>query len=558
MTGRLRMASGLVLFTYVVLHLFNHSLLLVSMRFADTALQGFTAMWRSVPGTVLLSTALAVHLTLALGSLLRRRTLRMSRWEWAQLLLGLSIVPLAMIHIVGTRVAHEVYEVNPTHLYVLSALVADPWQLARQFGLVLAVWLHACIGLHFYLRLKPWYPGAIPWLYAGALLLPTLAIAGAGVGIGNVLELMQDREAFRDQAALARPPRTDELEDLYTLSSVLKWVAAVLLSLVLLGRWVRELWARRRGRLKLAYEGGRTVTLPVGLSILEASRSSGIPHASVCGGRGRCSTCRVRVSGPGSAALPAPDASEERVLARLGTPQQVRLACQLRPPAGEYRITPLLPPSAQPSDAYRRTALSVGEERPITVMFVDLRGFTAFSEKRLPYDVVYLLNRYFRSVGESVEAAGGHVDKFIGDGVMALFGLEVGPQQAARQALDASRRIGQALAELNASLQGEVDPPLAIGIGLHAGPAIVGELGHGRAINLTAIGDTVNTASRLEALSKDFAVQLVVSRELAELAAPGRTLGEAHEVSIRGRKEPMTVYVVGDTAWLPNDTGPTG
>ena len=91
MIGRLRMASGLVLFTYVVLHLFNHSLLLVSMRFADTALQGFTAVWRSVPGTVLLSIALAVHLTLALGSLLRRRTLRMSRWEWAQLLLGLRL-----------------------------------------------------------------------------------------------------------------------------------------------------------------------------------------------------------------------------------------------------------------------------------------------------------------------------------------------------------------------------------------------------------------------------------------------------------------------------------
>ena len=110
------------------------------------------------------------------------------------------------------------------------------------------------------------------------------------------------------------------------------------------------------------------------------------------------------------------------------------------------------------------------------------------------------------------------------------------------------------MAELNASLQGEVDPPLSIGIGLHAGPAIVGELGHGRASNLTAIGDTVNTASRLESLSKDFDALLVVSRELAELAEPGRPLGEAHEVNIRGRKEPMAVYVVRDTAWLAGNS----
>jgi adenylate cyclase len=289
---------------------------------------------------------------------------------------------------------------------------------------------------------------------------------------------------------------------------------------------------------------------PPGLSVLDISRLNGIAHASVCGGRGRCSTCRVRIVGPDSASLPPPDAAEQRVLSRFGAPANVRLACQLRPPPGEYRVAPLLPAGAQPSDAYSGTKLSLGGDRMIAVMFVDLRGFTAFSEKRLPYDVVFILNRYFRAVGQAIEDAGGRVDKFIGDGVMALFGLDVDGARAARQSLDAARRIGLAIEDFNESLSGEVDKPLRIGIGIHAGPAIVGDLGHGRATSLTAIGDTVNTAARMEAQSKEFAAQLVVSQELLDLAGVTLDLGARHEVEVRGREERLRVHVVKEAALL--------
>lgn len=248
--------------------------------------------------------------------------------------------------------------------------------------------------------------------------------------------------------------------------------------------------------------------------------------------------------------LPPPEAAEQRVLSRFGAPANVRLACQLRPPPGEYRVAPLLPAGAQPSDAYSGTKLSLGGERMIAVMFVDLRGFTAFSEKRLPYDVVFILNRYFRAVGQAVEDAGGRVDKFIGDGVMALFGLDVDGARAARQSLDAARRIALAIGDFNESLSGEIDEPLRIGIGVHSGPAIVGDLGHGRATTLTAIGDTVNTASRLEAQSKEFAAQLVVSQDLLDLAGVKLDVGERHEVEIRGREERLRVHVVKEAALL--------
>jgi adenylate cyclase len=542
--ARLRSISACVMLAYVITHLLNHALALVSLQTADALLELLSTVWRSWPATVLFGTAFVMHFSLAIHAIARRRTFRMSRWEGTQLLLGAAIVPLVATHVVSTRVAWEMYDVHTNHFWVLWSMAVDPWQLARQFGLVLAVWLHACIGIHFWWRIRPWYPTVVPALYAFALLLPALALAGAGVGLGHVLAILEEPQRMRAEVAAVRPPSAAEVADLYLLSDLLKALAATLLALAFLGRWLRNAWLRRRGGLHLAYPEGGRFHICGGVSVLEASRICGIAHASVCGGRGRCSTCRVRVSGADAHRLPPPSTEERRVLARLGSPPQVRLACQLRPPPGIYRITPLLPPDAQPADAYRGTTLAVGEERVLAVMFIDLRGFTAFAQKRLPYDVVFILNRYFRSVGTAIEESGGRVDKFIGDGVMALFGLDTGPGQAARQALDAARGVAAALDTLNAALPGELDAPLRIGIGLHAGAAIVGELGHGRAMGLTAIGDTVNTASRLEALSKDFAAQLVVSEALLELAGAQVLPGERHEVQVRGRDETIAVRAV--------------
>jgi len=232
------------------------------------------------------------------------------------------------------------------------------------------------------------------------------------------------------------------------------------------------------------------------------------------------------------------------VLERVGAPENVRLACQLRPPPGRYRVTPLLPAAVGPVEAYRRQPQAHGGERYVAILFADLRGFTSISEGRLPYDVVFLLNRYFRATGAAVEAAGGRLDKFIGDGVMAIFGVETDQRTACRQALDAARRMGVALAELNEALSGDLDQPLRIGIGIHAGTAIVGEMGYARATQLTVVGDMVNTASRLESMTKELRVELVVSEDL--LATAEETLAgfARHEVDNRGRQGRLAVRAV--------------
>lgn len=542
MAGRIRLWSSYVLFFYVVTHLLNHALGLISLRVLEAGRIWFVFIWHNPLGQTALYGALLVHFCLALWSLYQRRTLRLSRWEWSQWILGVLIVPLGTIHVVGTRLAHELYNVDAGYPWVLGSLLVGGWTgVVRQFSLPLVVWLHACIGLHFAWRLRPWYRSWLPVLYAFALLVPIAGIGGAGIALRDVAELAQRPGFLEELFVRAHVPTAAQIATLYSIADALQFTALGLLALLLLARPARTLWERRAGVVHLSYGERRTASHATGLTVLEMSRIAGIPHASVCGGRGRCSTCRVRIGGEDRAKLPPASAEEQKVLSRVGAPDNVRLACQLRPPPGRYRVTPLLPASAGPVEAYRRQPQAHGGEHYVAILFADIRGFTSISEGKLPYDVVFLLNRYFRATGHAIEAAGGRVDKFIGDGVMAIFGLTTDPQTACRQALDAARRMALALDDLNEAMSGDLDMPLRIGIGVHAGPAIVGEMGYERAAQITAIGDTVNTASRLESLTKELGAELVASQELLDRAGVDPETAPRHDVEIRGRQGRLAV-----------------
>lgn len=545
MTGRIRLWSGYILFFYVVTHLLNHALGLISLRVLEIGRVWFVFVWHNPLGQTVLYGALITHFFLALWSLYRRRTLKLSRWEWVQWVLGASIVPLGVMHVVGTRLAHELYDVQAGYPWVLGSMLVGGWTaILRQFSLPLIVWLHACIGLHFVWRLRPWYREWLPLLYAFALIVPIAGIGGAGIALRDVADLAQRPDFLAELFARAQVPTLDQIANLYAIADALQYGALGLLVALLLARPARSLWERRAGVVHLSYGERRKTSHATGLTILEMSRIAGIPHASVCGGRSRCSTCRVRIGGEDRARLPPASTEEQKVLSRVGAPDTVRLACQLRPPPGRYRVTPLLPASAGPVEAYRRQPQAHGGERYVAILFADIRGFTSISEGKLPYDVVFLLNRYFRATGQAIEAAGGRVDKFIGDGVMAIFGLSGDPRTACRQALEAARLMAVALDDLNEAMSGDLDLPLRIGIGLHAGPAIVGEMGYERAAQITAIGDTVNTASRLEALTKDFGAELVVSQELLDKAGIDLAAAPQHDVDIRGRQGRLAVRAV--------------
>lgn len=550
MMHRLRLATGLVLFSFVTTHLLNHALGLGSVELMDAGLDLFMALWQSLPGTALLVAAAVVHIGIALRSLYRRRVLALRRWEAVQLGLGLLIPPLLVQHALGLRLAESLYGIEADYRFVLVNLwVIAPDQAVLQVLVLLVAWVHGCIGLHYWLRLKPWYPRLHLLAFAGALLVPTLALSGfVAAGTETAEQAHAEGDGFV-AAILAHAGSTPAArERVAEMVAAARWGFLALLGGVFAARGLRRVLLHRSGVPRLIYRDSKTIEILPGATVLETIRSAGIAHASVCGGRGRCSTCRVRV-GEGGDALPPPSADELKVLKRIAAPPGVRLACQIRPTA-DLEVTPLLPPTATARDGFARPGYLQGQEREIAILFADLRGFTQLSETRLPFDVVFLLNRYFDAMGKAVERAGGRIDKFIGDGIMALFGVERGPAQGCRAALTAARLMAEQLDALNRALAADLPEPLRIGIGIHVGAVIVGEMGYGTAKSLTAIGDAVNTASRMEGLAKAFGVQLVVTEAVAARAGIDLSAFPAREAEVRGRQAPVTVRVIGSALAL--------
>ena len=551
-----RTASGLVLAVYVTAHFLNHALGVISVDAQDALLGVLAPVWQSPPGTLLLYGALITHALLGLYALWLRQTLRMPAWELAQLSLGLAVPLLLIPHVFGTRVAAALLGTNPTYHTVVAALWASPVSMVRQPLLVVIVWTHLLIGFHYWLRLRSGYRRALPVLHLVAVMVPMLALLGfwgagtelrelAGQAAGGTVSrgYGSDDAAREPKPADADPAARALLRDREQLAYELY---AGMLVLVLLGRVLRRAVRARAGTYRIHHSNGRFINAPIGHSVLEALRDAGIPHAAVCGGRARCTTCRVRV-GQGAKALPPPEAVEASALNRIEAEPNVRLACQLRP-SKSLHITPLLPPHVGPAgiDA-RRMA---GRERAVAVMFIDLRESSRLGEQRMPYDVFFILNRFFAEMAEALRETGGYYSTFNGDGLMALYGTETGLARGCRDAMRGAVAIEERLAKMNAELAHDLGKPLRAGIGIHAGDAIVGTMGPPATPLLSALGDTVNVAARLEAETKRRRCVLVISSACARAAAVDLSRFPEHTVTVRGRREPVTYYAIGDPAEL--------
>jgi adenylate cyclase len=324
---------GLVLFTYLTTHLLNHSLGLISLDAMEAGRLWFLALWRNPLGTAALYTSLLTHFALALYALYQRRHFRIPLREALQLVLGLSIPLILATHFVGTRMAYERYGIEDLYAkVVLGVWVQNPVLGARQALLILIAWTHGCIGLHYWLKLRPWYPRFAAALYAFALLLPVCALLGF-VHAGQEIDyhIAHDHGWVERLEARTNVLQPSQREDLVGLRDAIVYGFWACLAAALAARGARHAFERRK-RIRIDYPEGRFAHVPRGFSVLEASRFARIAHASVCGGRGRCSTCRIRVV-KGAESLPPPTASELKVLQRIGAAPSVRLACQLRRPA---------------------------------------------------------------------------------------------------------------------------------------------------------------------------------------------------------------------------------
>jgi len=541
---QIRLACGLVLFAYLVSHFLNHALGNISMAALAKGLHYHILFWRFPPVAIVFYGAALVHSGLGIWALYQRRQFHWRAIEPLQLVLGLSIPALIIMHIVGARLgqslfAHEKF--YPQELY--SFWVARPYRAWLMPAVLVIAWVHGSIGLYFWLRMKAFFKRAAPFLLAAAVLVPTLALLGFYQGGRSVVADSNNadwRASNLSERQVGTPAQQKTLDDIAD-DLLIGYLA--LIALVLLAKGARALYERRGGMITLSYSNGRTVRVPKGLSVLEASLRHNVPHASVCGGRARCSTCRIRVIGD-HGTLPEPSPREAFILNRVRTADpSVRLACQLRP-TGDLAFFQLFMPHLMSANAHASQPQRIGQERYLVSMFVDMRGSTRLAEQRLPFDTVFIVNRFLGAVSQAVIECGGQPNQFVGDGELALFGLQTSPQVACRQALKAAAMIAANIEELNRFLSHDLHEPIGFGIGIHGGEVIIGDIGYRDHMVFTALGDAVNVAARLQDMTKSLACEAILSEEIRITAGLAAESLPEQEVAIRGRSGPMIVRTV--------------
>jgi adenylate cyclase len=540
---QIRLASGLILFAYLVSHFLNHALGNISMDALASGVYYHVAFWQFLPVAIAFYAAALAHTGLGIWALYERRQFRWKAIEPLQLVLGLSIPALIITHIAGVRLGQTLFGHEKLYPQVLFAYwIVWPFKMWLMYAVMIIAWVHGCIGLYFWLRMKPLYRSAAPFLLAAAVLVPTVAMLGLYQGGRNVVD--SDSAEWRAEnlspgqvGTPAQQAVLDRIETYFLIGYL------GLLGLVSLARGARALNERRAGMITLSYGNGRTVRVPKGLSVLEASLRYKVPHASVCGGRARCSTCRIRVIGD-CASLPQPSQREAFVLNRVGaTDPSIRLACQLRPEA-DLSFFQLFVPQAVSGNVQLSQPQRIGQERYLVSMFVDMRGSTKLAENRLPFDTVFVVNRFLGAVSQAVIECGGQPNQFVGDGQLALFGLASSPQTACRQALRAAAMIADNVDELNRFLIHDLREPIRFGIGVHGGEVIIGDIGYRDHMVFTALGDAVNVAARLQDMTKSLVCEAIVSEEVRVTAGLPADALPRQQVEIRGRAEPMIVRTV--------------
>jgi adenylate cyclase len=540
----LRLTTGLILFSFATCHLLNHSFGVRSIAAMQAASQVLLAPWQSVPGLCLLYGAFITHATLGLMALYRRRHLRMPASEAWQLALGLCIPLLVIPHAAGIRIGQSVFGLDYNFARVVHAIWAAYVPMVRQYSLLLVLWVHGCIGLRAWLAAKPWYPRMASPLASLALLIPVLALIGFTNAGLDMLDAVQRDPGLAARLAIGLPgtPAGARLEADQHITGLMSWSYLGLVAAVFALRLARDWHARHFRAVRIGYPGGRTVTVPLGFTILEASRWAAIPHASVCGGRGRCSTCRVRIV-EATDELPPPEEIESRTLARIGNPMSVRLACQVRP-RGDVRVEPLVRAGDTALTGAVRfdAAAAGGAEMEVAALFVDLRESTRLAAGRLPYDTLFIFDRYIQVITSAVRAHGGHVTSIAGDGIMAMFVDEAGKSAGfARDAFTAALDLWDGIDALNRDIAAELRQPLRIGIGLHVGPAVVGTIATAGLSSLQFLGDTGNLAAKFQAETRRLDCTLIASVHAVALVAP-QLDGLTHvRVTLAGEREVQVV-----------------
>jgi adenylate cyclase len=297
---------------------------------------------------------------------------------------------------------------------------------------------------------------------------------------------------------------------------------------------------------QIDFIGDCPVTIEEGQSILQASLAAGIPHYHECGGMAKCSTCRIFVK-EGRECLSDYNEKERLLRSVLPLPPNVRLACQTYVTGEQVAVHRLIRDDSDIElyiDDDKHVAQPIGEEKDMALFFLDIRNFTPFMESCLAFDVIHTLRKLFRLFRNGIESNGGAILETEGDGFYAVFGLHSDVRIATVGAVEAGFSILKELDLFNQQYRLDYfDHIFRVGIGVHAGTVITGNVGLGVNNNLTVMGLPVNIASRLQAKTKELNNDFVVSDYVMDLWK-GPAAGTA-EVNLKGLRSAFKVHLLG-------------
>jgi len=290
----------------------------------------------------------------------------------------------------------------------------------------------------------------------------------------------------------------------------------------------------------------KTICASPDSTILEATLKAKINHVHVCGGNARCTTCRVYIMDGLSNCRPRNE-KEKHLVEKLEFPQNIRLACQTkidgnitirRPVVDDLDIEIIL---KQIVDA---PGTKLGQEKDLAILFTDIENYTQFAEAFPAYDVVHVLNRYYQTMNEIIVKHKGVISDVAGDGILALFGAIENSISPVLDAINAVRAMNAALIQFNGYLNQMYNRSFGIRAGINYGKVIVGNFDTGMMSKISAIGDVVNMASRIETANKDFGTKLLISQSANKEIQGVVETNKVHRTRLKGKSGEYFLYEV--------------
>lgn len=286
-----------------------------------------------------------------------------------------------------------------------------------------------------------------------------------------------------------------------------------------------------------------TVDCAQGETILEATLKQGIQHAHACGGKAKCSTCRIYID-KGLENVNPRNKKEQDLAKDLKFSPEIRLACQTTvcgPVKARRLVMDEIDQNLIFSNGNSLESKSLGEVVDASVLFVDIADYTAFSERTPAYDVVHVLNRYFYIAGNIIKKHNGRIVDYYGDGFLAIFGLDRQPDHA-KNVINAGFELQKAVKQFDTEIHDLVNSEFKIRLGAHTGNIIWGTIGIEGMQKEAAIGDTVNFASRIEQANKTLNTDFLISESMYKKFKKWCTINGEYDIELKGKSGSHKVY----------------